>query len=63
MINEINNTRSNHIITLEDPIEFLHKHNKCIINQREIGRDTFSYKKCFKSSIKRRSGCNINRRA
>ncbi|WP_461204499.1 type IV pilus twitching motility protein PilT [Clostridium sp. DL1XJH146] len=43
MINEINTTRANHIITLEDPIEFLHKHNKSIINQREIGRDSSSY--------------------
>lgn len=40
MINEINNTREEHIITLEDPIEYLHNHNKCIINQREIGRDS-----------------------
>ena len=40
MINEINNTRQAHIITLEDPIEYLHKHNKCIINQREIGKDS-----------------------
>ena len=40
MINEINSTRQAHIITLEDPIEYLHKHNKCIINQREIGKDT-----------------------
>lgn len=52
MINEINNTRSNHIITLEDPIEFLHKHNKCIINQREIGRDTFSYKSALKAALR-----------
>ena len=43
MINEINNSREAHIITLEDPIEYLHKHNKCIINQREIGKDSKSY--------------------
>lgn len=43
MINEINQKTSRHIITLEDPIEFLHKHNKSIINQREIGKDTKSY--------------------
>lgn len=42
MINEINNTRQAHIITLEDPIEYLHKHNNCIVNQREIGKDSKS---------------------
>lgn len=43
MINEINQKTSRHIITLEDPIEFLHKHSKSIVNQREIGKDTKSY--------------------
>ncbi|MFA6941228.1 MAG: type IV pilus twitching motility protein PilT [Clostridiaceae bacterium] len=43
MINEINQKTSRHIITLEDPIEFLHKHGKSIVNQREIGKDTKSY--------------------
>lgn len=43
MINEINTTRKTHIVTLEDPIEYLHHHDKSIINQREIGRDTDSY--------------------
>lgn len=43
MINEINQKSSRHIITLEDPIEFLHKHAKSIVNQREIGKDTKSY--------------------
>jgi len=43
MINEINQKSSRHIITLEDPIEFLHKHSKSIVNQREIGKDTKSY--------------------
>ena len=37
MINEINETRDEHILTIEDPIEFLHSHKKCIVNQREIG--------------------------
>lgn len=43
MINEINSNKKTHIITLEDPIEYLHSHKKSLINQREIGRDTESY--------------------
>lgn len=43
MINEINKSKKLHIVTLEDPIEYLHSHGKSIINQREIGRDTESY--------------------
>lgn len=43
MINEINKNKKLHIVTLEDPIEYLHNHGKSIINQREIGRDTESY--------------------
>lgn len=52
MINEINNTRGAHIITLEDPIEYLHKHNKSVINQREIGKDTESYKSALKAILR-----------
>lgn len=52
MINEINATRAAHIITLEDPIEYLHKHNKSIINQREIGKDSLSYKNALKSVLR-----------
>lgn len=52
MINEINMTRDAHIITLEDPIEYLHKHNKSIINQREIGKDSKSYKSALKSILR-----------
>lgn len=43
MIDQVNSTRDCHIITLEDPIEYLHKHKKSIVNQREIGSDTVSY--------------------
>ena len=39
MIDEINRTRDDHIMTIEDPIEFLHRHKRCIVNQREIGPD------------------------
>ncbi|WP_425544688.1 type IV pilus twitching motility protein PilT [Clostridium oceanicum] len=52
MINEINANKASHIITLEDPIEFLHKHNKSIINQREIGRDTLNYKNALKAALR-----------
>lgn len=43
VLNEINHRRSAHIITLEDPIEYIYTPDKCMINQREIGRDTSSY--------------------
>ena len=52
MINEINNTRQAHIITLEDPIEYLHKHNNCIVNQREIGKDSKSYGNALKAILR-----------
>lgn len=52
MINEINNNREAHIITIEDPIEFLHKHNKSIVNQREIGKDTLSYERALKAALR-----------
>jgi twitching motility protein PilT len=43
MIDHINETRSNHIVTVEDPIEFVHVHKKSIINQREVGQDTETF--------------------
>lgn len=52
LINEINNSREAHIITIEDPIEFLHKHNKSIVNQREIGKDTLSYERALKAALR-----------
>ena len=52
LINEINNNRESHIITIEDPIEFLHKHNKSIVNQREIGKDTLSYERALKAALR-----------
>lgn len=52
MINEINSTRQAHIVTLEDPIEYLHKHNKCIINQREIGKDSMSYSNALRAVLR-----------
>lgn len=43
LINEINETQSKHIITLEDPIEYIHEHRKSLVNQREIGVDALSF--------------------
>ncbi len=43
LIHKINNERSAHIITIEDPIEFIHQHKKCIVNQREVNSDTTSF--------------------
>jgi len=44
MVDRINSERYDHIITVEDPIEYLHGHKKCLINQREVNADTFSFK-------------------
>jgi len=44
LIDAINTTQRSHIITIEDPIEFVHTHKKCIVNQREVGSDTLSYR-------------------
>ncbi|MEQ8198718.1 MAG: type IV pilus twitching motility protein PilT [Clostridiaceae bacterium] len=52
MINEINNSRKKHIITLEDPIEYIHCHNLSIVSQREIGRDSHSYSNALKSVLR-----------
>jgi twitching motility protein PilT len=43
MIDKINNEKSDHIVTIEDPIEYLHRHKKCIVNQREVNSDTKSF--------------------
>jgi twitching motility protein PilT len=48
IIDSINSTRSEHIITIEDPIEYLHPHKKCLVNQREVGADTKSFAKALK---------------
>ena len=48
MIDRINRTRRGHIVTIEDPIEFQHQHQGCLINQREIGRDSQSFKRALK---------------
>lgn len=52
MINEINTNRNAHVITLEDPIEYLHKHKKSIVNQREVGHDTKSYGNALRAVLR-----------
>ncbi|MDO4544617.1 MAG: PilT/PilU family type 4a pilus ATPase [Bacillota bacterium] len=52
LIDKINATRLNHIITLEDPIEFLHAHKKSIVSQREISLDTHDYLSALKSALR-----------
>lgn len=52
MINYINKTRKEHIITLEDPIEYLHKHNQSMINQREIGADSKSFSNSLRAALR-----------
>lgn len=52
IVDRINSEREAHIVTIEDPIEFLHSHKKCIINQREVNSDTTSFK-CALNSILR----------
>lgn len=52
MINEINNTSKRHIITLEDPIEYMHKHKKSIVNQREVGDDTQSFANALRAALR-----------
>jgi twitching motility protein PilT len=48
MIDKINNERNEHIVTIEDPIEYLHHHKGCVVNQREVGADTQSFKNALK---------------
>ena len=52
LINKINHEREDHIITLEDPVEFLHRHEKSIVSQREIGTDTESYLTALRASLR-----------
>jgi twitching motility protein PilT len=52
MIDKINRERKGHIITVEDPIEFIHRHQGCIINQREVGTDTKSFANALKYALR-----------
>jgi len=52
IIDEINRNRSEHILTIEDPIEFLHRHKRCIVNQREIGPDATSFGDALRAALR-----------
>ena len=52
MIDRINTIRHDHIVTIEDPIEFVHPHKNCLINQREVGADTNSFQRALKSILR-----------
>ena len=52
IIDEINRTRTDHIITIEDPIEFLHDHKRCIVNQREIGEDATGFADALRGALR-----------
>jgi twitching motility protein PilT len=52
MVDAINRTREEHIMTIEDPIEFLHGHKKCVVNQRELGSDAQSFAAAIKGALR-----------
>ncbi len=52
MVDHINNTRAEHILTIEDPVEFVHKPKLCIINQREVGMHTHSFANALRSALR-----------
>ena len=52
IINKANENLTDHIITLEDPIEYIHKHKKSVVNQREVGMDTLSYANALRAALR-----------
>jgi twitching motility protein PilT len=52
MVNYLNESRQSHIITIEDPIEFLHRNKSCLVNQREVGGDTHGFERALKSVLR-----------
>ncbi|MFN0207528.1 MAG: type IV pilus twitching motility protein PilT [Planctomycetota bacterium] len=52
MIDYINNLRNEHIVTVEDPIEFLHRNKKCLVNQREVGGDTHNFSNALRAVLR-----------
>ena len=52
MIDYINTNRTNNIVTIEDPIEYLHRDKSSIINQREVGNDTESFSKALRAALR-----------
>jgi len=52
MVGHINNNRKCHVLTIEDPIEYMHKHNKCMVNQREVGSDTITFANALRAALR-----------
>ncbi|MBK9293249.1 MAG: type IV pilus twitching motility protein PilT [Oligoflexia bacterium] len=52
LIDKINQEETGHIVTIEDPIEYLHKHKNCIVNQREVGSDTLSFNEALRHTLR-----------
>jgi twitching motility protein PilT len=52
MVNYINETKYEHILTIEDPIEFVHESKKCLVNQREVHRDTLGFSEALRSALR-----------
>ncbi|MFH0259061.1 type IV pilus twitching motility protein PilT [Vibrio mediterranei] len=52
MVDHINQHQNKHILTIEDPIEFVHQNKKCLVNQREVHRDTHSFKSALRSALR-----------
>ena len=52
MVNYVNDNRPDHIITIEDPIEFVHESKRCLINQREVHRDTLGFSEALRSALR-----------
>ena len=52
VIDQVNRTRSGHIMTIEDPVEFLHEHRGCLVNQREVGQDTHGFRAALKHVLR-----------
>jgi len=52
LIDEINRKRAEHILTIEDPVEFVHRHKRCIVNQREIGADAPSFAEALRAALR-----------
>ncbi len=52
MLDKINSERHEHILTIEDPIEYLHQHKKCVVNQREVHADTHSFANALRSALR-----------
>jgi len=52
MVNHVNDNKNDHILTIEDPIEFVHESKKCLVNQREVHRDTLGFNEALRSALR-----------